>query len=223
MNIINPTLNTPLVSGVKRIYTNGSDLNISFSSNAKLYNPRVSVYSDVNEFPGSPRTTSIDGTSSLNISVGGDTGDQPVDVIFEDGMIQAKMMCMMGRNDPMFSMPMFSMWKNDLCVRNYRDSNGSWAGLCKLNFALVSNGDRNEDISFMDTPGGFISWGSTMGDSIEVNLHFTEGEEFVLDNKRVYFKFEFDCDGESNHTHTKWGILTLKKDPVTGMNITWSA
>ena len=221
MNTVNPTINTPHASGIKRLYANvrNTDIKIYFNSNEKLYNPRVSVYTEVNAIPGSPITNSTDGTPFLSIPVGGDTGDQPVDVIFDGGVIQAKEMYMMCKNHPWD--PMFSGWKNDLCVRSYHDARGSWVQLCKLDFTLINEGSDNGDITFMDTPGGFITWESGVGDSIEVNLHFTAGEDRVPDNKRVYFKFEFDCDGESNHTHTKWGILTLKKDPVSSINIIW--
>lgn len=215
MTILNSE-NNENASKISIINTGNNTIQIKFNSNTKLYKPRLSVYSEVNLIPGSPRTISCDGTPSISIPVGGENMNENIDVIFEDGLIQSKMM----RNDPIMSM-MENEWLNNLIARNYYSEQGYWDHLLHFNFAIEDNGETiNNTFIFSDDPGAYIIWDSSC-DSILVNASLQQTSN-MPDNRKVYFKFEFDCDDYSNHTHAKWGILTLKKDPVNEMNITWN-
>lgn len=226
MNIITPTINTDLASGVKQIYTQGRMISLEFSSpGTKIYKPRVSVYTEVDSVPNFRRLTSLDGSPYLMIPVGGVDGTQPVDVIFEDGIIDMQMVSVTSPNVP---------WWENTTIRSYFDTAGGYTQLCGLKFFL-KNGTQNPDgmIKFNRdnytgyngsiNQGTYITWDKNRsGDSIliEARLNLDNPAQMV-DNKKVYFRFDFDCDESSNHTHTKWGILALKKDPVASINITW--
>lgn len=213
MSIINPVVNSTLVSGAKQVYQQGKTITVQFSSNTTLYNPRVSIFSEVNEIPTHPRTTSIDGTPSIMGQVGGPSFSDPVELIYEDGIIQPKMM----QNDMMFPDP--NQWRQSMMIRSYFGDQGYWEQLCTMDVSL-DGADR--DYHYTDDPGAVLAW-SNSGNSIRVSMNFALSDlTHIINGKRVYFKFEFDCDDHSNHTHTKWGVLSLDADPVTDMIITWT-
>lgn len=227
MSTITPTINTDLVSGVKQIYTQGRMISLGFSSpGTKIYKPRVSVYAEVESpVPYFPRDRSIDGSSCLTISVGGTDGAQPVDVIFEDGIVEMRMVSEQAPNAP---------WWENTYVRSYYGSEAQYTQLCGLRFFL-QNGPQNSDgmikfrrDDYVDNNGNinqgtYITWDENKsGDSILIEARLNlDNPAQMTDNKKIYFRFDFDCDEYANHTHTKWGILTLKKDPVSSINITW--
>ena len=221
MNTIAPIINTDLASGVKQICTHGKMISLEFTSpGTKIYKPRVSVYSEVDALPSTRRVASIDGSPYLTIPVGGDYGTQPVDVIFEDGVIDMRMVSEHAPNAP--------WWENSV-VRCHFTGEGHWVPLCGLKFFFNGSGvfnfnrDSYTDHTGMDNPGTYIAWdGSSEGDSIRIEARITLDDMSLLTfDKKIYFRLDFDCDESSNHTHTKWGILTLKKDPVSSINITW--